>query len=174
MNQDQFWALITNAKATAQPNADSIAEAATAILARLPAQEIAQAAQPFWDLMSKSYRTDLWAAAYLINGGASDDGFDYFRGWLISRGQDTFNQAVSDPDSLANHPAVQAAAQNGEDLDGEPMLSIAWSAYHQKTGDQLPPGSFTINYPPLTHDWDFEDKEEMTRRLPQLSRLYYT
>ncbi|MFL6076856.1 MAG: DUF4240 domain-containing protein [Mycobacteriales bacterium] len=35
--------------------------------------------------MAESYQGDLWGAAYLINGGASDDGFDYFRGWLIAR-----------------------------------------------------------------------------------------
>jgi hypothetical protein len=34
-----------------------------------------------WTLMDRSYRNDLWAAGYLINGGCSDDGFDYFRGW---------------------------------------------------------------------------------------------
>jgi hypothetical protein len=30
---------------------------------------------------------DQWGAAYLANGGCSDDGFDYFRGWLIGQGR---------------------------------------------------------------------------------------
>ena len=37
--------------------------------------------------MDDSYRWDLWGAAYLANGGCSDDGFDYFRGWLIGQGR---------------------------------------------------------------------------------------
>jgi len=47
-------------------------------LAGLSPDEIAGAAQTFWDLMADSYREYLWGASYLINGGASDDGFEYF------------------------------------------------------------------------------------------------
>lgn len=174
MNRDQFWDLIAAARAAAAtPDADGIAERASASLARLPAEEIAGAAQPLWDLMADSYRADLWAAAYLINGGASDDGFEYFRGWLISQGREVFDQAVADPDALAQVPAVVSAAEEGEDLDGEPVLGIAWNAYRQKTGEQLPAGAFTINYPPITFDWDFDDAEEMRRHLPRLSRLFH-
>ena len=37
----------------------------------------------FDQLSDQAYRTDVWAAAYLINGGASDVGFYYFRCWLV-------------------------------------------------------------------------------------------
>ncbi len=33
---------------------------------------------------------DLRAAAFPINGGASDDGFDYFRDWLIAKSEEVF------------------------------------------------------------------------------------
>jgi hypothetical protein len=36
----------------------------------------------------------MWVAAYLMNGGCSDDGFDYFRGWLIAQGRTTLEQVV--------------------------------------------------------------------------------
>lgn len=173
MNRDQFWNLVHAARAAAtEPEADSVAESAAAILGGRPHEEIAQAAQPLWDLMADSYRPGLWAAAYLINGGASDDGFDYFRGWLISQGREVFEQAVTDPDTLARLPAVVAAAEDGNELDGESMLSIVWNAYLRKAGEQLPVGAFTINYPPITFDWDFDDTDKMRRRLPRLSRLY--
>ncbi|WP_242895358.1 DUF4240 domain-containing protein [Actinomadura litoris] len=173
MNRDQFWSLIAEARVgLADPNADNIAQSASAILVRRPAAEIVRAAQPLWDLMAESYRAELWAAAYLINGGASDDGFEYFRGWLIGQGREVFDQAVADPDALAGMPAVMAAAEKGEDLDGEPVLGIAWNAYRQKTGEQLPAEAFTINYPPITFGWDFEDTQQMRRHLPRLSHLY--
>jgi hypothetical protein len=44
-------------------------------------------------LLAASYRTVLWAAACLINGGYSDDGFEYFRGWLIVQGRDVFERS---------------------------------------------------------------------------------
>jgi hypothetical protein len=55
-----------------------------------PAEEIVAAQQVLWDLMAESYTNPLWAAAYVINGGCSDDGFDYFRGWLIAQGREVF------------------------------------------------------------------------------------
>jgi Protein of unknown function (DUF4240) len=49
-----------------------------------------------------SYDWGLWGAAYVIDGGCSDDGFDYFRAYLISRGRAVFEAAMADPDSLAD------------------------------------------------------------------------
>jgi hypothetical protein len=46
---------------------------------------------------------DQWGAAYLANGGCSDDGFDYFRGWLIGQGRKVYETVLADPDSLAAH-----------------------------------------------------------------------
>ena len=43
----------------------------------------------------------LIAAACIINGGTSDDRFDYFKNWLILQGQYVFRQALKDPDALA-------------------------------------------------------------------------
>jgi hypothetical protein len=36
-----------------------------------------------------------------MNGGCSDDGFEYFRAWLLAQGRDTFEKALEDPDTLA-------------------------------------------------------------------------
>jgi hypothetical protein len=49
---------------------------------------------------------------------------------------------------------------------------VAWSAYRAATGEDLPPGTFTINYPELGEGWDFDDASEMGRRLPRLTALY--
>jgi hypothetical protein len=59
--------------------------------------------------MADSYRNLLWAAAYLINGGCSDDGFESFRCWLIVQGRTVFERSVADPDTLADLPVIQAA-----------------------------------------------------------------
>jgi hypothetical protein len=60
-------------------------------------------------LMAESYRWELWGAAYLIGGGGcSDDGFDDFRGWLLGQGRATWQAALADPDSLADHPRSAA------------------------------------------------------------------
>ena len=51
---------------------------------------------------ARANRWDLWAAAYLALGGASDDTFLGFRNWLISHGQETCERVLADPDAVAD------------------------------------------------------------------------
>ncbi|MBB6566504.1 hypothetical protein HNR71_002141 [Kribbella sandramycini] len=79
---------------------EEVAERTLELLSALPAAEIAALAQPLWELRATSYNWRLWHAAYLINGGCSDDGFEYFRGWLIAQGayqQVTGDSTLPDP-----------------------------------------------------------------------------
>ena len=175
MDAPQFWRVIDQARdLAADPfDTDTIARHAQDLLAALPAEEITAAEQAFWDLMARSYRNPLWAAAYIANGGCSDDGFDYFRGWLILQGRTAYDQAIHDPDSLADLPAVAHAAATGIDLDGEIALSMTSRAFTTATGQESP-HSYTITYPDPDPSWnfDFDDEAEMHRRLPRLSALY--
>jgi hypothetical protein len=176
MNKQELWQLIGTARDQASnPNdGEAVAHRAASLLATHPADEIVAAQQVLWDLMADSYTNPLWAAAYVINGGCSDDGFDYFRGWLIAQGREVFERIVADPDALAGMPIVRDSATDGIDLDCEEMLSIVWNAHIIATGERLPNDAFTIRYPELdrTWDFDFDDRDEMTRRLPRLAALY--
>ncbi|MEV6251267.1 DUF4240 domain-containing protein [Streptomyces sp. NPDC051742] len=176
MNKQQFWQLLEAAHNQASdPNdGEAVAREAASLLASRPVEEILAAEQVLWDLMVDSYTNPLWAAAYIANGGCSDDGFDYFRGWLIAQGREVFEHVVADPDALAELPIVQASAADGVDLEGEDMLGIAWNAHISATGDQLPASPPTIRYRELDPTWnfDFDDHDEMTRRLPRLAALY--
>ncbi|WP_405853696.1 DUF4240 domain-containing protein [Streptomyces sp. NBC_00090] len=175
MDKQQFWQLIEAARNQASnPNdGEAVAREATSLLASRPVEEIVAAEQVLRDLMVDSYTNPLWAAAHIANGGCSDDGFDYFRGWLIAQGREVFEHVVADPDALAELPIVQASAADGRDLEGEDMLGIVWNAHISATGDQLPTSPPTIRYRELDPTWnfDFDDHGEMTRRLPRLAAL---
>lgn len=176
MDTKDFWKLIDDARTLVVDPADAgaVAGRVVALLAERPAEDILAAQQLLWDLMAASYRAPLWAAAYTINGGCSDDGFDYFRGWLIAQGREVFERVVADPDALAGLPVVRAAAEEGADLEGEDVLGVAWDAYRVATGEELPEGAFTIDYPGLDPEWDFDfdDAERVALRLPALDALY--
>lgn len=173
VDPNTFWTLIADARARAT-DADAVAAEAAALLAARPPGEIVAAQQILWDLLTHSYRNPLWAAAYLINGGCSDDGFDYFRGWLLTQGRSVFESVLADPDSLAALPAVVAAAESGVELECEAALNIAWDAHLRATGRKLPEDAFTIVYPELDPDWDFDfdDGAELAARLPRLAALF--
>ncbi|MBB4967837.1 DUF4240 domain-containing protein [Saccharothrix violaceirubra] len=172
MDIDGFWQLVDTARADV-PDADEVAARVSALLAALPREEIVAADRVFEELLASSYRTPLWAAAYVVNGGCSDDGFDYFRGWLIVQGRETFERVVADPDALADLPVVREAAEEGDEFDCEEALGIASDAYRAKTGEELPLDPDPPVLPVLEADFDFDDEEEVRERLPRLAALYY-
>ncbi|QMU77784.1 DUF4240 domain-containing protein [Streptacidiphilus sp. PB12-B1b] len=175
MDTGTFWELIDTARAEVADPADghAVAARASALLGELPAADIVAAQQLLWDALTRSYRSPLWAAAYTLNGGCSDDGFDYFRGWLVLQGRAVFERAVADPDSLSELPAVMTAAQHGHELECEAALAIAWNAHLAATGAHIPRGSCAVRYPALDPAWgfDFDDAAEMSRRLPRIAAL---
>lgn len=172
MRTDEFWQLIDEARAGAGGEPDAVAARAVALLAERDPEEIVGYAHHQRRVLAASYQVDLWGAAYLINGGASDDGFEYFRGWLMTQGRAVFAKAVGDPDSLAELPQVRAAALSGEEFECEQMLAVPWDAYRKATATDLPAERDPVPVPDLNDFWDFDDEEEARRRLPRLATLF--
>jgi hypothetical protein len=129
-------------------------------LAQLPAAEIYSYLEQQAELMKRSYTWALWGAAYVANGGCSDDGFDYFRGWLIAQGKDAFERVLADPDALAE------LVDEPDEADCEDMIGAATLAYKDVTGDY--PRGPRIQLPALGPSWDFDDEAEMRKRYPRL------
>jgi hypothetical protein len=115
----------------------------------------------FERFMALSYTRELWAAAYIINGGCSDDGFDYFRGWLIAQGENIFHNALRDPETLLH------VAEPG-DSELEIMLSVAQDAYERRTGQEIPQGERLV-WQLNGELWDEETKYAM---YPQLAEKF--
>ena len=76
MNREQFWGLIEAAKTATGGDCQAQTAQLVAPLRHGPVDEILDWDRIHAELRVESYRWDLWGAAYLINGGCSDDGFD--------------------------------------------------------------------------------------------------
>ena len=172
MRTDDFWAVIDRATADRPASPAEVAKRAAADLATRDPEEIVAWARHLDKVMVASGTEDLWAAAYVIHGGCSEEGFDSFRGWLIAHGRETVARSVKSPDSLADMPAVRAAADNGAVFEAEEVLSIAADAYQQATGSELPVRETPATRPDSGDLWDFDNEEEMQKRLPRLSALF--
>jgi|SRR5262245_54514525 len=68
--------------------------------------EMASLEVAFGRYLNNAYSWSLWGAAYVIHGGCSNDGFEYFRLWLVSRGRNGYERAPAEPDSLAELDAT--------------------------------------------------------------------
>jgi uncharacterized protein DUF4240 len=158
MNIDQFWALIEPGSEDEAPE-ESLRER----LAALEPSELEDFQKHFDQLFGRAYRWDLWGAAYLIEGGCSDDGFIDFRYALISKGKRVYEEALRAPDTLAKVDIV----------GNESFGYVAQEVYEEKTGRDFPNRHRTHPDDPVGDDWDFEDVEECRRRLPNVTERFW-
>jgi hypothetical protein len=121
---------------------------------------------------SNAYTTDLIAACLLINLGAGDDGFYYFRCWLIGMGREAYEAAVADADTLADRFNPGLIAQ-GHDAETEIYAAAheAWMAVSGKSDmDDYPARNEKAGL--QGESWDTEDDAEVRRRLPRLAAMF--
>lgn len=170
MPVDRFWELIDR---TTKHDADQDAqiEALSQELRKLPVAEIEAFERAFQQQQRRAYTWDLWGAAYVMNGGASDDGFEYFQRWLVSRGRKVFEAALADPESLADLPASSELG----DYEFEQFTAVAGSVWAEKTGTdpwsdpqgRLPYASVPLPAEPAGYPFE-EDAVHLARRYPKL------
>ncbi len=174
MTEAEFWAHVA---ATRHRDCDAHADRLVERLSKLPAEECLDF-HHWWGWMSRrAYRTDLWGAAYLVNGGCSDDGFQYFRWWLVLQGRAVYEAAIADPDSLAEtlDGETDVEAEVGPGLDawfaatGTERDDSGYDAFDRAMRFRHPAAPPP---PPLAPFWDFDDDGQVRARLPRLAEMY--
>ncbi|MGW3243241.1 DUF4240 domain-containing protein [Streptomyces sp. NPDC001070] len=183
MDIDRFWHLIESARSGAAAGGEPFDAVLVSLLAERPTREILEYAERFDEVHDALYRWDVWAAAYLMGGGCSDDSFIDFRAGVIALGREWYERVAAGPDSLAGHPAVveAAGARRDEALFYEEVNYVAGEAFERLTGDRDAFYAAWAGYRPaqgqgtaetdMGEDFDFDDDAEMHRRLPRLARL---
>ena len=168
MNKEHFWAIVEQSRIGANGDQDAQETTLKAILVTLSVDEIEQFDVLFREAMRESYRWDLWAAAYLIQGGCSDDGFEYFRYWLISLGRERFEATLRNPDTLAEF------IEDTDDQEGREFEAFAIAVHRvweQKTGKdilEMPALADPRPYVPAGEPWEEDDDEYFARAFPKL------
>jgi Protein of unknown function (DUF4240) len=166
---------------------DPVAVALYELLTQLPAAEIAGFDNTFEDVRARAGEATMANAAVLIEHGfLGDDSFDDFRAGLVALGRTTFETAVANPDTLADHPMVReiAAANDPRWLGREDMLFVASHAYAAVTGEDeitfydyaesmRDPAAEAADSGEEEPEWPITDEHEARRRLPRLSDLFY-
>jgi hypothetical protein len=167
MDETLFWSILEAGGRKVRTNPERQLAAIRKALLKLSPEEVRDFQRLYNQKLADAYTWDLWAAAYLINGGCSDDGFYYFREWLLAQGQAVFEAAVENPDSLAGLTDPQRDNYEFQEPGYLPL-----QVYEELTGEPLPPMDFRWPTTPRGRRWDFEDDGQVAQRLPQLARIY--
>ena len=167
MEEKQFWSIIEAHGTDSSGDADEQLDSVRNELLKLSPAEVQDFDRLFNQKRDDAYIWDLWGAAYLINGGCSDDAFHYFRAWLISQGRAVYYAAVANPDTLAGLTDPER-----DDYEFESLGYVALEVYEQLTGSEMPHDDIRAPSVAKGENWDFEDDDEVIRHLPKLGRVY--
>jgi hypothetical protein len=166
MDVQTFWELIKSAEGDGKRLAT--------LLQELKAEEV----RGFGDILdiqfNKAYHWNLWAAAYLINGGCNEEEFDQFLYWLISLGEERFEKVLEDPDTLAeivqdddntfNDEIIIAIARTldrlGKEIEGKSNVTLPADLIEYKQKIRKPRGQ------------EWKDDDELLEMFPKLGERF--
>ena len=164
MDIETFWRII-DATRRGVSDCEDQAQRLVDRLAKLQPTEIIAFDKHFHRFLNEAYRHDLSAVAFIVNGGmCSDDGFQYFRCWLIGQGRSYFEAALADAEKASRRVSP------GDDAECESLLYAAARAYEQVTGaEDLPPYKLRHPVSPRGKSWE---ESELPRLYPKLAKKY--
>ena len=124
-------------------------------------------------LVHDAHSSELWCAARIMNNGCGDDAFEYFKCWVISRGEEVYKNAVKDPDTLVTEIQVGRrwyefelfwyAPNNAfKMLTGKDLYSYV---DYEKRGSKM---DIYPNYYKLEFNWDERDVDSIRAICPNL------
>ncbi|EAE2093192.1 DUF4240 domain-containing protein [Listeria monocytogenes] len=139
LTKDQFWGIIDNSD-----KGSKLEE----LLEKLNEDELF-GYDYWWNYFhKKSYNQSLWAVAYVVLGGCSDDGFDYFRYWLLTRGKAAFTSAMENADTLCDEFDLLTEDEYPEN---EAASRIEFEE---------------VSMPPIDFEWDEDDEDSIKKVCP--------
>lgn len=165
MNETQFWKCIDQAL-----GGDNFSDDLRNVLSNMGLDEVISFKNIFLQKLVDAYVFPLLAANFVISSYVSDDGFKDFRAWLVSKGKLNFQQAIDDPETIADWLDKEEV----DEIEDNGILSIADEVYAELGGEEDDfykkisfPSEPDINMP-----WP-ENKSEFQRQYPKLVAKYW-
>lgn len=172
MDEEQFWAIVQTAVDEAGDDEDEYLEVVKRELNKLSLKEMIGFRLRTDKLLYDSYTSEMWCAGYLMNGGCSDDGFEYFRLWVISRGRKVYEAAMANPDNLIDYIDDDAEM---DFFEFELFWYVALEAFEEAVDaelyDYIDDENFKTcegNYPNFEFNWEEDEPESMQKLCPRL------
>jgi hypothetical protein len=154
MDEAQFWRLVEHTPEDSRAWVESLVETLT----RSGLDEVTAFAAHLDRAFDSLYTWDLWAVAFIIDHGCSNDSFDDFRSCVIARGRTATELAVRDPTAFGlqyDHACDRPECDR--------LQFVAGQAHERLTGAWGPPRSVPPPSRPAGDDWIEAD---LPRRFP--------
>lgn len=139
MTVDEFWQLIEEKRIESNGDTKLQVELLVDALTAMPLETILDYYRLYQQLLKRADRGSLYDAAYVLQEGCGSDGFTDFRAWLIAQGKQIYENALKEPDTLADYVTLD----DRYETSAEAINYVASYAYHNQTDSKeyeyLPP-----------------------------------
>ena len=167
MNEEAYWAIIDSSLKTTR-NQEEQGQFLLSMMKELTPQEMIGFYLRTCHLLNEAYTPEMWCAGHIMNTRCSDDGFEDFRYWVISRGKEVYYNATADPDTLVNE-----YTEGREVYEFELFGYVAMEAFEDTTGEELldtieDSGGFEVPFLPIEFNWKPDDPGSMIKICPRL------
>lgn len=169
LNEEQYWNLVDNSLKVTQDK-DQQGQFLISEIKKLSPHEMIGFTLRTYRLLNEMYTSEMWCAGHIMNKFCSDDGFEYFRCWIISRGKEVYFKAKANPDYLVNE-----VVEDCKVYEFELFGVVADEAFEEITGEYLldyieyvDPGTAAEDFTPITFNWHPDNPESMKKICPKL------
>ena len=164
MTLEQFWTIVEKVHYLSNGDMERKCELLELGLRKLELDDVRSFHDHFNECFDRAYSWELWAAAYIIGGGCSDDKFSDFRSTLISMGRQTYERAVVDPQSLAEMDYDATSARF------EGYQYVPTKVETELSGGQMFPRTRPHPDTPTGQPWE---EEKVAELYPRLAKKYH-
>jgi len=169
LDEDLYW-LIINESLSNSMTQDDQKEYLINRLQKLTTPEIIGFKLRTEKLCFDTYNSELWCAGFIINEGCSDDSFEYFRYWVISRGREVFYRAKENPDNLISEIIDEIDYYDFQDFNQIPDKAFEARTFkdiHHYI-DEVNFEKLVGRYSKIKFNWSEEDPNSMQEICPNL------
>lgn len=159
----KFWSIIQQARSNSDGAVELFNEHVADQLQDFKSTEIKRFQNTLDDKIEALNHWSLWALIYISQGGCSEDGFLYFRAWLISQGEAAYDQAMANIYSLLPLVPIDEIVEN------EGLLYTAFEAYDIRSGGKEMVLRERKEIPPKGDEWDESNVED---KYPEIANYY--
>ncbi len=169
LSEEDFWEIIADSN-EGDGTLRTQEKLLKAAFEKLSKEELIGFHYLYFKFSTQSYSGDLWLVPTIILGGCSDDWFDYFRDWLISRGKEVYYKALDNPDNLCDD---FDSIPEGEEPTFEGMGYVLQTVFEEKFGmeiydaEELYDFEAVFNRKKVIFRWSPEDEESMKKICPK-------
>ena len=160
IDEELFWALIDGSRLISHDKIHFINELRSS-LEKFNPNELRNFQRILSSKIKELNTWEYWALAYIVRRGCGDDAFDYFKAWVVSKGQKAF-------DAIKSLDENKLVSIFDEDPQLEDFNYLAEEIYESKTLQFMPP--VKVKSGKLTGKRWNEDK--LVEMFPSLCKLF--